>query len=287
MKQQQATLHKSKSHVSTEEIAFFPNTDFHSKYTVLNEIGKGGGGTVYAGKRKSDGLEVAIKKIDMKTVKRWSQIKGQTVPIEFALYKKAAANNKAVVQPLDWFEHKKKYLLVMERTRNVMDLFDLMNCKGPLPEKSAKKIFKQVVNAVRVCHKNGVVHRDIKDENVLVNPETFEAKLIDFGCAARLKEADYLEFAGTPEFYPPEWFKSRRYNGRLLDTWSLGVLLYTMIESEVPFKERADICKCNLQFKRSTRSSSLCRKFIREMLDVDEKKRIRLDDILSHPWMKE
>ena len=94
-----------------------------------------------------------------------------------------------------------------------------------------------------------------------------------------------MEFAGTPEFYPPEWFKSRRYNGRLLDTWSLGVLLYTMIESEVPFKEHEDIIKCNLQFK--TRSSRLCRKFIREMLDVDEKKRIRLDDILSHPWMKE
>ena len=50
----------------------------------------------------------------------------------------------AVVQPLDWFEHEREYLLVMERTRNVMDLFDLIDSKGPLPEKSAKNIFKQV-----------------------------------------------------------------------------------------------------------------------------------------------
>ena len=50
----------------------------------------------------------------------------------------------AVVQPLDWFEQEREYLLVMERTRNVMDLFDLINSKGPLPETEAKKIFKQV-----------------------------------------------------------------------------------------------------------------------------------------------
>jgi len=261
---------------------FFKNTNFHEKYQVLKEIGKGGGGTVYAGKRRKDGLNVAIKKIDMKTVKRWSTLSGCTVPIEFALYQKAAKQNKGVVQPLDWYEFEKKFLLVMERTKNSMDLFDLMNSKGPLQEKHARKIFRQVVQAVTTCHKNGVVHRDIKDENVLVNPTTFEAKIIDFGCAAKLKNEDYHEFAGTPEFYPPEWFKDRRYNGKTLDTWSLGVLLYTMMESEVPFKERSDITKCELVFKRSPSTS---RSFIRQLLVKDESKRLRLDQIRTHPWM--
>ena len=49
-----------------------------------------------------------------------------------------------VVQPLDWYEYEKKFLLVMERTRNSMDLFDLMNSKGPLQERHARKIFRQV-----------------------------------------------------------------------------------------------------------------------------------------------
>jgi len=272
----------SRKDLKKEYADFFKNYNFHEKYQVLKEIGKGGGGTVYAGKRRKDGLNVAIKKIDMKTVKRWSTLSGCTVPIEFALYQKAAKQNKGVVQPLDWYEYEKKFLLVMERTRNSMDLFDLMNSKGPLQERHARKIFRQVVQAVTQCHVNGVVHRDIKDENVLVNPTTFEAKIIDFGCAAKLKNEDYHEFAGTPEFYPPEWFKDRRYNGKTLDTWSLGVLLYTMMESEVPFKERSDITKCELVFKRSPQSS---RGFIRQLLVKEESKRLKLEDIRTHPWM--
>ena len=49
-------------------------------------------------------------------------------------------------------------------------------------------------------------HRDVKDENILLNSKTLHVKLIDFGCGTRLKETHYNEFAGTPEFYPPEWY---------------------------------------------------------------------------------
>ena len=49
-------------------------------------------------------------------------------------------------------------------------------------------------------------HRDVKDENILLNSKTMQVKLIDFGCGTRLRDANYTEFAGTPEFYPPEWY---------------------------------------------------------------------------------
>jgi proto-oncogene serine/threonine-protein kinase Pim-1 len=63
-------------------------------------------------------------------------------------------------------------------------------------------------------HSCGVVHRDIKDENVILNRDTGEVKLIDFGCGTLLKEAPFRDFSGTPEFYPPEWFQRRVYHAR-------------------------------------------------------------------------
>uniref|UniRef100_H2ZGG8 non-specific serine/threonine protein kinase n=1 Tax=Ciona savignyi TaxID=51511 RepID=H2ZGG8_CIOSA len=148
--------------------------------------------------------------------------------------------------------------------------------------------FLQIVEAVRHCHANGVVHRDIKDENVLLNLHTSEAKLIDFGCGTMLKvriETAYTEFAGTPEFYPPEWFLERRYMGRKVDAWSLGVLLYTMVEAEVPFQKEKDIIACELRHKRAqTTTSEACRHLISLMLQKDQHARPSLSEILHHPW---
>lgn len=88
---------------------------------------------------------------------------------------------------LDWFERRKSYILVMERPQPVIDLFDYLNQNGAVDEATARKIFLQLADSVLHCHANGVVHRDIKDENVLLNLHTQEAKLIDFGCGTVLK----------------------------------------------------------------------------------------------------
>ena len=68
--------------------------------------------------------------------------------------------------------------------------------------------------AVSHIHSKGVVHRDIKDENVILDRDTGDIKLIDFGCGTLLKESAYRDFSGTPEFYPPEWFTSKYYHAR-------------------------------------------------------------------------
>ena len=68
--------------------------------------------------------------------------------------------------------------------------------------------------AVSHIHSKGVVHRDIKDENIILDRETGDIKLIDFGCGTLLKESAYRDFSGTPEFYPPEWFTSKYYHAR-------------------------------------------------------------------------
>ena len=87
----------------------------------------------------------------------------------------------------EWHERTNAFVLVMERPQPVIDLFDYLNQSGALPEATARSIFRQIAQAVLHCHANGVVHRDIKDENVLLNLRTSEAKLIDFGCGTVLK----------------------------------------------------------------------------------------------------
>ena len=110
---------------------------------------------------------------------------------------------------IDWYERKSSYVLVMERPERHIDLFDYLNQAGPIREPVVRAIFIQVTNtrlpqnlthffqileSIIHCHNNGVLHRDIKDENILLSrkidydPKSpFEAKLIDFGCGTRLK----------------------------------------------------------------------------------------------------
>ncbi|XP_076799683.1 uncharacterized protein LOC143444389 [Clavelina lepadiformis] len=263
------------------------SSSFKKIYDLKGLIGVGGGGSVYAGTRKSDNAQVAIKQVPKAKVKRWGKLDGRVVPIEFELLHKASySGNKGVIKMLDWYERRNSYILVMERPQPVIDLFDYLNQHGALAENVAKNIFTQLVHAVRHCHTNGVIHRDIKDENVLLNLHTSEAKLIDFGCGTMLKNVPYTEFAGTPEFYPPEWFIERRYEGKRVDAWSLGVLLYTMVEAEVPFQKEKDIVACELTHKRAQNTtSSACRHLIASMLQKDQRKRPTLEEVLRHPWM--
>ena len=120
-----------------------------------------------------------------------------------------------------------------------------LNLDSAIPIEKCKYIFAQIALAVEYLMNQGFVHRDLKDENVVID-RFYHVKLIDFGSASRIPShpKDYFtKFNGTAHFASPEVAKGMAYRGPEAEIWALGVLLYTLIFGENPFQTKADIIK--------------------------------------------
>uniref|UniRef100_A0A8C9XZM4 non-specific serine/threonine protein kinase n=1 Tax=Sander lucioperca TaxID=283035 RepID=A0A8C9XZM4_SANLU len=261
---------------------------FNSQYRCGSLIASGGFGSVFSGQRLCDGLKVAIKMIFRERVPlpQWPGEVGP-VPTEITLLQRLAevGVHSSVVRMLDWFEMKGRgFLLVLECPPHAQDLFDFITERGPLPECLALRFLRQIVEGLRFLHAHGIVHRDIKDENIVVDTQTLDVKIIDFGSAAPLKETPYSEFNGTRVFSPPEWIVSQTYKAVPLTVWSLGVLLFDMVCGDIPFQRNRDIISAAPVFTRQV--SKDCQSLILWCLSYRPKERPTLEEILSHPWME-
>ncbi|KAI7808982.1 putative serine/threonine-protein kinase pim-1-like, partial [Triplophysa rosa] len=163
-----------------------------------------------------------------------------------------------IIQFLDWQDYSDQYIMVLERPTPCMDVSSFVeNNGGSVTENTAQYIMGQATLAAEICCQRGVFHRDIKMENLLINPDTLEVKTIDFGCGDLLKRSAYKEYMGTRMYTCPEYFETGEYYGKPATVYSLGVLLFVMC--------------CNL---------------IEACLQEDPDKRIDLDKILDHRWFQ-
>lgn len=157
---------------------------------------------MYMGMRVKDGKVVAIKHVARSKVTEWSELEGgRTVPLELKLLS-TVQNVDGVIKLLDFYERNDSFIYIMEKPQETKDLFDFITENKSLEESLAKKFFRQVVETVISCHDAGVIHRDIKDENLLVDLSTGKLKLIDFGSGAVLKEDGeyYTDFDGKQSY---------------------------------------------------------------------------------------
>merc|ERR1711915_764033 len=182
--------------------------DLQSEYRLKEMLGKGGFGRVFSAVRISDGLEVAIKEV-IKDDRYQNDNKSESdIPTEVALMQQVQ-HIPGVIRILDYIDDTDCYYIVMEKI-NSKDLFDFITEQGPLPESFARGMFSDVVQTVIQCRNSGVLHRDIKDENILVDMKTYDIRLIDFGSGCQHNhheepEKVFTEFRGTRVYSPPEW----------------------------------------------------------------------------------
>lgn len=260
--------------------------DLYSLRAVLSDSDNG---TVFSGRRRIDNAAVAIKRIMKGKVKRWHMIKEKSVPMEIALLRKVNETRHAgVVTLLEWFECSDCFLLVMARPTPVLDLFDYVSEKKRLDENTSKMIFVQVVEAMVHCHQRSVLHRDIKLENILVKTDTLISTIIDFGCGTHLHSNLYKDFAGTPQYYPPEYYICKQYHGLPAAVWSVGVMLYAMLCGRLPFASAHEIVHLEPSWHGSfcRKISPAAKDLVEHMLKKQPRRRLQMQEILKHRWLK-
>ncbi len=124
-----------------------------------------------------------------------TQYDGRRVPLEICLLRKVSSV-AGVVRLLDFYERHDSYILILERpSPTCKDLFDVITERGFLDEPTARTFLAQIAAAVIACHSKGVIHRDIKDENVLVSNGN-AIRLIDFGSGAHIPAGKWEKKAG-------------------------------------------------------------------------------------------
>ena len=207
-------------------------TTFANRYEIIEELGKGGMGKVYRVEDKKIKEEVALKLIkpevasDKKTIRRFSN--------ELKMARKIAHRN--VCRMYDLGEEKGTHYITMEYVPGE-DLKSSIRRMGPLGAGKTVFIAKQVCEGLAEAHRLGVIHRDLKPQNMMIDKDG-NSRIMDFGIARSVKGKGITGagvMVGTPEYMSPEQAEVKEVDQRS-DIYSLGVILYEMVTGRVPFE---------------------------------------------------
>ncbi|HEX6547955.1 MAG TPA: protein kinase [Candidatus Dormibacteraeota bacterium] len=201
------------------------------RFVVEAELGRGSMGVVYKGFHPGLGIPVAIKVVHEHS---GNQALRQRFAREAASI--ASLNHPGIVRLFDFDSDQDQLFMVMEYVEGE-SLESMMQRSGAFELPRALELFEQVLSAVQAAHEEGIVHRDLKPDNVLVSAQG-KVKVLDFGVAKLLNDSPELTAdgytVGTPKYMAPEQLGGEAIDARA-DIYSLGVMLYELIDGEPPF----------------------------------------------------
>ncbi|KAJ3354230.1 Map microtubule affinity-regulating kinase [Entophlyctis luteolus] len=284
-----------------------PPTNHHEEkhkhignYEILKTVGEGSFAKVKVAVHRITKQKVALKIIDK-----------DRLPDEYSLkniHREAQImrllDHPSVIQLYEVMETKKELFLVLEFAVGG-ELLDYIVARGRLHEKEARKFFSQITSALAYCHTLGVVHRDLKAENLLLD-ENCNIKITDFGLSNLFDRSKKLiTCCGSPVYSAPELIEGKRYTGPEVDCWSLGINLYAMVVGDLPFADSNLTALYNSILKGvyhvpdfvSTGTIDIskakgfhfptteCRDLISKLLERNPEKRWTISQAQAHPWV--
>ena len=264
------------------------------KYKVTNKIGEGSYGAVYLAFNLYTKQKVAIKRI---VKNKENEIDELELKNEINILKKLDHPN--ILKIIEFYSSEHSYYIITDYCANG-ELYDQIKYK--YNENQLAVLFYQVLSGIAYLHTNNIVHRDLKLENILIteietnkktNDRYFWIKIIDFGTAKFFdKNKKEKSVVGSSYYIAPEVLK-KSYNEKC-DTWSIGVILYMLIVGRAPFDGSDDEeiinnikkGKYNSQHKKLLESSEEVQDLVKNLLQIDVKKRFSAIEALKHPWFK-
>ena len=273
----------------TFDSSSFKSSNHLNQYKFIRWIKSGGYGQVFLSKHVYTNKEYAIKQID---TTEFSNQDLYNISREHLILR--SMQHKNVIRCYDSFAHNNKFYTVMDFAEGG-ELTYLLKEKGTLTEDEAKKIFKQIYEAVCYIHSQNIIHRDLKPNNILfLDKERTHIVIIDFGISgmANGNQREKIK-AGTTSFLPPEMASGEEYSSNpKLDIWAMGIILYLMVEGCYPFDGKntkeiiISILRGKLEFNKKIKISYPLKTLIGGMLEKNYRFRIDDDSELFNKWFE-
>eukprot|EP00118_Oscarella_pearsei_P001406 m.7359 g.7359 ORF g.7359 m.7359 type:complete len:620 (+) comp18475_c0_seq1:293-2152(+) len=254
-------------------------------YLIGKTIGEGSFAKVKEAVHLLTNQKVAVKVLE-KTVAMSNSYLQRSFRRESLMLQKIRHRN--VVRLYEVLESENHFYLVTELVSGG-ELQKHIGAKGRLDENETRKYIRQITFAVEYMHKAGVIHRDLKVENLLLD-ENYDVKIIDFGLSNALEEGGHLMTqCGSPAYAAPEVFSRKPYDAAV-DVWSIGINMYAMLTGELPFHvEPMNTTTLHalilMGAKIPDTLSPDCQDLLRKLLQIRPDNRIKVADILHHPWI--
>ena len=266
-------------------------------YILENAIGSGQFATVYLTRNKNkNDKKLACKRIEIDSVPpSW---RDKCLRLEIKVLKKLV--HPHIVKVYDLVKTRSNVFIFMEYCPDGSIFKKLQTQKKPISELNAKVWFSQILGALSYCHSKGIAHRDIKLDNILLNPD-LDALLTDFGFStlAAKKNNDIMRdtTCGHPAYMAPEVFAETKiwpYDAKAADMYSMGVCLFEMLNFDKPFDQNLAVTQ-PLQYVVKQRNreyrfhgpidktlSTHVKELLNQLLDPNPSTRITSDQALIH-----